>query len=239
MRSPPTSARASSSPSAPPDRRRQDPEPGRWQLLRVFDRRRDRADLPERRGRHLYGRRRDNGTVGGPSAGAFDFVLYQTGHQERLREPRPLQFAHPRPSAHAIRSSRSPEPTQPPHRPTRPARERRNPTLRHDECGRCRNRPRRVGAAAGVRAQIQVGDETNFAALAPHPSHPQSAPWNLLAGAGGALGRTGFNPLARYPVTTSGRVNRQFRDISSPPTAKSTATSQTCQPSPSATLSAR
>ena len=73
-----------------------------------------------------------------------------------------------------------------------------------------------VGTARGVwvlqSAPVnQAGDETNFAALTPHPFYQQSGQAISIGLA--TLINSASAPLARFPVTTSGRVNRQFRDV--------------------------
>ncbi|MCX5767439.1 MAG: hypothetical protein NTZ43_09485 [Gemmatimonadetes bacterium] len=57
----------------------------------------------------------------------------------------------------------------------------------------------------------QEGDETNFAALAPHPLYPQSG--QAIAIGLPTLNSSIGSGLTKYPRAASGRVNRQFADV--------------------------
>jgi hypothetical protein len=59
----------------------------------------------------------------------------------------------------------------------------------------------------------QTGDETSFLVLAPHPMYPVSKQ-AVSAGPTTIAPSMGSPSLARYPIQTTGRVNRRFRDIS-------------------------
>lgn len=150
------------------------------------------------------------GTVGGASAGGFDFGLYQSSHQNVFVNP--SRYSQPTLSAVCPY-----DPFTPMLRsqidalmgePGRPA---------SGEAPLCGTMSVDVaGTARGVwvlqsNPVSQAGDESSFVSLTPHPLQPQSAqtfsfgPSTLLDFDTG---------LARYPVATSGRVNRNFRDVS-------------------------
>jgi hypothetical protein len=56
----------------------------------------------------------------------------------------------------------------------------------------------------------QDGDETNFLVLAPHPLYPQTG---QAIGPGPAAVSNPSGAGFKFPLMTSGRVNRQFRDV--------------------------
>lgn len=154
------------------------------------------------------------GTVGGATAPAFDFGVYQTGHTNGFVNPGRysdltktavcpydpftsdlrsqvdalIGFALPFRAA----SGESP----------------RCGTMNIDVAGTAR------GAWVQQSNPVnQSGDETPFLALMPHPLFPESGQAISAGSAGLAdFGGTGL-PLSKFPVTSTGRVNRAFRDV--------------------------
>jgi len=150
------------------------------------------------------------GTVGGATAGAMDLGLYQNNHQNVFVNP--SRFSSLTLTAVC------------PYDPfTADLRAQLNPKM--GDFGRPSSGEEPVcgtmnvdvtNTARGVwvlqsNPVNQQGDETNFIVLMPHPLYPQSGqtfsfgPSSL---AGGMLPE-------KFPVQTSGRVNRQFKDITS------------------------
>jgi hypothetical protein len=58
----------------------------------------------------------------------------------------------------------------------------------------------------------QSGDETNFLILAPHPIFPVSRQ-TFSAGPAAIAASVPTPQLARYPIQTTGRVNRWFKEV--------------------------
>jgi hypothetical protein len=150
------------------------------------------------------------GTVGGASAGAFDFGLYQTGHQNTFVNPS-------RYSSLTLTAVCPYDPFAPDVRNQINAKLGWPGLPSSGESPICGNMNVDVaGTAAGVwvlqSAPVnQVGDETNFAVLAPNPFYPQSGQTFSIGPA--SLSSVFGSGLARYPVATSGRVNRRFSDV--------------------------
>lgn len=152
------------------------------------------------------------GTVGGATAGAFDFGLYQTGHSNgfvnsgRFSSMTNSAVCPYDPFTAGLRSEIDPLIGEPG----------RKASGESPICGTMNVDV--AGTARGVWVLQsdpvnQSGNETNFAVLAPHPFFPQSGQTFSLGPA--ALGGPSGSPVAKYPVAVSGRVNRQFRDVTS------------------------
>jgi hypothetical protein len=165
--------------------------------------RNDNADIPFAAGEAI-------GTVGGATAGAFDFGLYQNGHQNFFVNP----------SRYSSLTLSAVCPYDP---FTSDLRAQINTVLgdpgqlASGETPVCGSMNVDVaGTAAGIwvlqSAPVnQSGDETNFVALAPHPLFPQSGQTFSIGPA--AIASTLNAPVLRYPVSASGRVNRQFKSV--------------------------
>jgi hypothetical protein len=150
------------------------------------------------------------GTVGGASAAAFDFGLYQTGHQNAFVNPSrysslTLSAVCPYdPFTASLRMQVNALMGQ----PGTPA-SGENPI-----CGTMN--VDRAGTIAGVWVLQsdpvnQTGDETNFVALAPNPLAPESAQTFSVGPA--SLASAAGNGFSRFPIAASGRVNRRFGDV--------------------------
>jgi hypothetical protein len=150
------------------------------------------------------------GTVGGASAAAFDFGVYQTGHQNAFVNPS-------RYSSLTLTAVCPYDPFTP------DLRNQINSVLGQPglfasgESPMCGSMNVDVaGTAAGVWVLQsgpvnQVGDETNFVTLAPHPLFPQSAQTFSIGPA--ALSSFVSGGITRFPVAASGRVNRRFSEV--------------------------
>ena len=150
------------------------------------------------------------GTVGGPSAGAFDWGLHDPRHTNFFVNPD--RYAPPVLDAVC------------PYDPfISPMKEQlydligdglRTASGESPQCGSMSVDVAGTASGAWVLQSdpvIQAGDETNFAVLAPHPLFPQSqqafslGPTTLFATSGAGNDT--------YPLETSGRVNRRFSDV--------------------------
>lgn len=149
------------------------------------------------------------GTVGGASAGAFDFGLYQPGHQNFFVNPS-------RYSSQTLQAVCPYDPFTPDLRNQINALIGQPGVRASGESPICGSMSVDVaGTARGVwvlqsSPVNQAGDETNFVALAPYPFAPQSSQ-TLSLGPAAIAGSGGV--LIPYPTTTTGRVNRQFQDV--------------------------
>lgn len=151
------------------------------------------------------------GTVGGPTAGAFDFGLYDAGHDN--------YFVNPGRYSGATRTAVCPyDPFPATIRDQLFARITADGLPSSGESPRCGSMSVDVaGTAMGVwvlqsQPVSQMGDETNFLALAPHPMFPQSRQ-TFSAGPAAIAAPFGVSAQVRYPRQASGRVNRVFSDV--------------------------
>jgi len=150
------------------------------------------------------------GTVGGPSAGAFDWGLHDPRHTNF--------YVNPDRYAGSVLDAVCPyDPF------IAPLKEQlydligdglRTASGESPQCGSMSVDVAGTASGAWVLQSdpvIQAGDETNFAVLAPHPLFPQSqqafslGPTTLFATSGAGNDT--------YPLETSGRVNRRFSDV--------------------------
>jgi len=150
------------------------------------------------------------GTVGGATAGAFDFGVYKTGHSNGFINPNRYSSMTNTavcpydPFTTDLRGQIDPLIGE----PGRPA---------SGESPRCGTMSVDVaGTARGAwvlqsNPVNQAGDEGPFLVLAPHPLFPQSAQTFSVGPA--SLSVSAGAPLLKYPVASSGRVNRAFRDV--------------------------
>ncbi len=150
------------------------------------------------------------GTVGGPSAGAFDFGVH-----------------NPRDTNYYVNPGRYSQPLLTAICPYDPFVNSlkdllyaligdgvRTASGESPQCGSMSVDVAGTAAGAWVLQSdpvMQAGDETNFAVLAPHPLFPQTKQAFSLGPA--ALFATSGAGIDTYPVQASGRVNRRFSDI--------------------------
>ena len=151
------------------------------------------------------------GTVGGPSAGAFDFGLYQPGHHN--------VFVNPSRYHDKTLTAVCPYDQFPPD-----LRSQIDPLFgypgEHSSgeapvCGTMEVDVANTAAGVWVLQSAPVnqeGDESHFATLAPYPTFPQSLQTFSL-GPAALWGFSSPGGLFRFPVVISGRVNRRFRDV--------------------------
>ncbi len=149
------------------------------------------------------------GTVGGVSAGAFDLGLYRDGHQN--------VFVNPSRYSGLTLSAICPyDPFTSDLRRVIDDRIGFPGRRASGEAPLCGTMNVDVaGTAQGVWVMQsdpvnQQGDESPFLALAPHPFYPQSG---LTFSAGPPALASSENTLPRFPLATTGRVNRSFRDV--------------------------
>jgi hypothetical protein len=148
------------------------------------------------------------GTVGGPTAPAFDIGLYDPAHRNMFVDPG--RFSDLTLTATCAVDAFSDELRSELYAkigaPGVPA---------SGESPICGTMSVDVpGTARGVwvleSAPVsQSGDETNFAALVPHPLYPRTG----LAISIGLPTLAQSAGLAKFPVTVTGRVNREFQDV--------------------------
>ena len=152
------------------------------------------------------------GTVGGPSAGAFDWGLHDPRHTNFYVNPG--RYAPPLLDAVC------------PYDPFVPALRVqlygmigdgvRTASGESPQCGSMSVDVAGTAAGAWVLQSdpvVQAGDETNFAVLAPHPLFPQSKQAFSLGPAALFATSTSGAGNDTYPLETSGRVNRRFSDV--------------------------
>ena len=152
------------------------------------------------------------GTVGGPTAGAFDMGVYDSSHSNGF--------------VNAFRFSSMTNTAICPYDPFAPALRNQIDAVIGEpgrfasgESPRCGTMAVDVaGTARGVWVLQsdpvnQSGNETNFAVLAPHPLFPQSGQTFSIGLP--SLNVSASSPLLKFPVVDSGRVNRPFRDVTS------------------------
>jgi hypothetical protein len=151
------------------------------------------------------------GTVGSASAGAFDLGLYDSKQQN--------YFVNPGRYSGLTRTAICPyEPFPEDLRNQLYARLRSESVPASGEAPVCGSMSVDVaGTAQGVwvlqsNPVNQMGDETNFLVLAPHPMRPQSRQ-TFSAGPSAIAASSGTPQLALYPVQSAGRVNRAFREV--------------------------
>jgi hypothetical protein len=151
------------------------------------------------------------GTVGGPTAGAFDFGLYDASHDN--------YFVNPGRYSGATRTAVCPyEPFPAAIRDQLYARITADglpPSGESPQCGSMSVDVAETARGAWVlqsQPVNQTGDETNFLVLAPHPMFPESRQ-TFSAGPTAIAAPFTTSTQARYPRQTSGRVNRQFADV--------------------------
>jgi hypothetical protein len=150
------------------------------------------------------------GTVGGPSAGAFDWGLHDPRHTNF--------FVNPDRYAGSVRDAVCPyDPF------IAPLKEQlyaligdglRTASGESPQCGSMSVDVAGTARGAWVLQSdpvMQMGDETNFAVLAAHPLFPQSKQAFSLGPA--ALFATSGAGNDTYPLEASGRVNRRFGDV--------------------------
>jgi len=152
------------------------------------------------------------GTVGSATSGAFDFGLYDANNQNffvnpgRYSGPTRTAICPFAPYPDAIRNQLY-------------ALIETAGIRASGEAPQCGSMSVDVaGTAQGVWVQqsnpgSQTGDETNFLTLAPHPMYPVSKQ-TVSAGPAAIAALSGSPSLARYPIQSSGRVNRPFKDVS-------------------------
>ena len=150
------------------------------------------------------------GTVGGATAGAFDFGVYQTSHSNGFINS--SRFSRETNTAicpydpftsdlHAQIDALIGEPGRP-----SSGESPRCGTMNVDVAGTAR------GAWVLQSNPVnQSGDESPFLVLAPHPLFQQSG--QTLSVGPASLSVNANGPSVKYPVNNSGRVNRAFKDV--------------------------
>ena len=152
------------------------------------------------------------GTVGGATAGAFDFGLYDSRQQNF--------FVNPGRYGAGVRNAICPyDPFPVDQRSQLYARMQDGIIAASGEAPVCGSMSVDVaGSARGVwvlqsNPVSQTGDESSFLVLAPHPMFPESRQTFSVGPSAIADAPFGTHRGGRYPLQSSGRVNRPFRDV--------------------------